>query len=181
MTPLALLGALAIGLTLGLLGSGGSILTVPVLVYIVGVPEKAAIAESLAIVGLIAGGGVIPFVFKRLVSWSTVMLFSLPGMVGAYMGALAATRISARVQLILFAVLMLSAAGLMLRRSVAHADSTPHNPADPTAPGGNAHAPASNASNAPGSSPETGIRDGDRPGASGSACSPDWSASAAAF
>jgi uncharacterized protein len=49
-------------------------------------------------------------------------------MVGAYMGALAATRISARVQLILFAVLMLSAAGLMLRRSVAHADSSPHNP-----------------------------------------------------
>jgi uncharacterized protein len=148
VTPLALLGALAIGLTLGLLGSGGSILTVPVLVYLVGVPEKAAIAESLAIVGLIAGGGVIPFAFRRLVSWSTVLLFSLPGMVGAYMGALAATRISARVQLILFAVLMLSAAGLMLRRSVAHADSTPHNPADPTAPGASAGANAkpSNAS-----------------------------------
>jgi uncharacterized membrane protein YfcA len=134
---------LAIGLTLGLLGSGGSILTVPVLVYLVGIPEKAAIAESLAIVCLIAGGGVIPFIFRRLVSWSTVMLFSLPGMVGAYMGALAATRISARVQLILFAVLMLSAAGLMLRRSVAHADSKPHNPAnpaDPSAPGANTSA-----------------------------------------
>jgi uncharacterized protein len=135
VTPLALLGALAIGLTLGLLGSGGSILTVPVLVYLVGVPEKAAIAESLAIVGLIAGGGVIPFIVRRLVSWSTVLLFSLPGMVGAYMGALAATRISARVQLILFAVLMLSAAGLMLRRSVAHADSAPHSPTGPTSPG----------------------------------------------
>lgn len=140
MTPLALLGALAIGLTLGLLGSGGSILTVPVLVYLVGVPEKAAIAESLAIVCLIAGGGVIPFIFRGLVSWSTVMLFSLPGMVGAYMGALAATRISARVQLILFAMLMLSAAGLMLRRSVAHADSAPH---DPSAPG------SANSSDAP--------------------------------
>jgi uncharacterized membrane protein YfcA len=137
VTPLALLGALAIGLTLGLLGSGGSILTVPVLVYVVGVPEKAAIAESLAIVCLIAGGGVIPFIFRRLVSWSTVMLFSLPGMVGAYMGALAATRISARVQLILFAVLMLSAAGLMFRRSVAHADSSPHKPAHPTHTGPN--------------------------------------------
>ncbi len=40
MTPLAWLGALAIGLTLGLLGSGGSILTVPVLVYLVGVPDR---------------------------------------------------------------------------------------------------------------------------------------------
>jgi uncharacterized protein len=139
VTPLALLGALAIGLTLGLLGSGGSILTVPVLVYLVGVPEKAAIAESLAIVCLIAGGGVIPFIVRRLVSWSTVLLFSLPGMVGAYMGALAATRISARVQLILFAVLMLSAAGLMLRRSVAHADSKPHNPAEPESSAPTAH------------------------------------------
>lgn len=129
MTPLALLGALAIGLTLGLLGSGGSILTVPVLVYVVGVPEKAAIAESLAIVCLIAGGGVIPFIFKRLVSWSTVMLFSLPGMIGAYMGALAATRISARVQLILFAVLMLSASALMLRRK--RVDASAQEPAEP--------------------------------------------------
>lgn len=140
VTPLAVLGALAIGLTLGLLGSGGSILTVPVLVYLVGIPEKAAIAESLAIVCLIAGGGVIPFIFRRLVSWSTVLLFSLPGMVGAYLGALAATRISARVQLILFAVLMLSAAGLMLRRSVAHADSSPLNPKKAGANAGDAPA-----------------------------------------
>ena len=51
---LVLLGALLVGLTLGLLGSGGSILTVPVLVYVLGHDDKAAIAESLAIVGTIA-------------------------------------------------------------------------------------------------------------------------------
>ena len=50
----ALLGALAIGLSLGLLGSGGSILTVPVLVYLLGQDEKTAIAGSLFIVGSIA-------------------------------------------------------------------------------------------------------------------------------
>jgi uncharacterized membrane protein YfcA len=116
VSSLAWVGALVIGLTLGLLGSGGSILTVPVLVYLVGEPEKAAIADSLAIVGLIAAGGVVPYLRRGLVSWPTVLLFSLPGMAGAYLGALAATRVSGRVQLILFAVLMFSAAALMLRR-----------------------------------------------------------------
>jgi uncharacterized protein len=127
VTPLAWLGALVIGLTLGLLGSGGSILTVPVLIYLVGVPEKAAITESLAIVGLIAGGGVLPYIRKGLVSWSTVLLFSVPGMFGAYLGALAATRVSIRLQLILFGGLMLSAAILMLRAPMgAHAEAPTH-------------------------------------------------------
>lgn len=57
---LALLGALLIGLSLGLLGSGGSILTVPVLVYLLGEPPKQAIAESLLIVGGIALLGGLP-------------------------------------------------------------------------------------------------------------------------
>ena len=51
---LVLLGALLVGLTLGLLGSGGSILTVPVLTLVIGQHEKVAIASSLAIVGGIA-------------------------------------------------------------------------------------------------------------------------------
>ena len=56
---LAVPGAIAIGLSLGLLGSGGSILTVPVLVYLVGQDEKVAIAGSLFIVGSIAVAAVI--------------------------------------------------------------------------------------------------------------------------
>lgn len=57
---LAWIGAALIGLSLGLLGSGGSILTVPVLVYLVGEPDKLAIAESLAIVGGISLVGAVP-------------------------------------------------------------------------------------------------------------------------
>jgi uncharacterized membrane protein YfcA len=117
MTPLAWLGALAIGLTLGLLGSGGSILTVPVLVYLVGEPDKIAIAESLAIVGLIAAIGALPYAKRGLVSWTTVLLFGVPGMAGSYVGALAAKSIPGHVQLMLFAVLMLAAALSMLRPS----------------------------------------------------------------
>ena len=63
--PWIILGAIAIGLSLGMLGSGGSILTVPVLTYLVGQPEKLAIASSLAIVGGISLLGVIPYAVRR--------------------------------------------------------------------------------------------------------------------
>ena len=64
---LALPGALAIGISLGLLGSGGSILTVPVLHYLLGQPEKVAIGGSLLVVGLIALAACIPHARRRQV------------------------------------------------------------------------------------------------------------------
>ncbi len=115
MTLLAWLGALAIGLTLGLLGAGGSILTVPVLVYLVGEPAKAAVAESLAIVGAIAAVGALPYARKRLVAWPTVLLFSVPGMMGSYAGAAAGKFVTGTVQLTAFSGLMLVAALSMMR------------------------------------------------------------------
>jgi uncharacterized membrane protein YfcA len=115
MTLISWLGALGIGLTLGLLGAGGSILTVPVLVYLVGEPPKAAVAESLAIVGAIAAVGAVPYARKGLVSWHTVLLFSLPGMMGSYVGAVAGKYVSGDVQLTAFSGLMLVAALLMMR------------------------------------------------------------------
>ncbi len=111
----ALIGAVAIGLVLGLLGSGGSILTVPVLVYLVGVPDKVAIAESLAIVGLIAAVGVIPYARQKLVDWHSVLYFGVPGIIGTYGGAALARWVPGAVQLALFAIVMLLAAALMLR------------------------------------------------------------------
>lgn len=77
---LSLLGALLIGITLGLLGSGGSILTVPVLVYLLGHADKVAIAESLAIVAGIALVGIVPYARSHQVDWRSVMYFGLPGM-----------------------------------------------------------------------------------------------------
>ena len=84
---LALPGALAIGLSLGLLGSGGSILTVPILVYLLGQDEKVAIASSLAIVGTIALVGSLPFLQQKRIAWRAVFLFGVPGMLGTYIGA----------------------------------------------------------------------------------------------
>lgn len=109
------LGAICVGFSLGLLGSGGSILTVPILVYLVGDSEKVAIAESLAIVGTIAVIGLVPFALQRRVEWSTVALFGAPGMAGAYIGAAISKFLPGSVQLLGFALVLLLAAVMMLR------------------------------------------------------------------
>ena len=115
------LGAIAIGLSLGLLGSGGSILTVPVLVYLLGQDEKVAIAGSLAIVGSIALAGALPYLARRQVDWRSLAWFGLPGMLGTWTGAWLAAFVTGQTQLLVFAVVMLLAAGLMLRHP-----SAPH-------------------------------------------------------
>ncbi|SEJ65117.1 hypothetical protein SAMN04488058_11314 [Deinococcus reticulitermitis] len=111
----AWIGAALIGLSLGLLGSGGSILTVPVLVYLVGEPEKLAIAESLAIVGGISLVGAIPYALGRQIDWRSVLWFGVPGVVGTFLGAALSVYLSGVVQLLLFAVVMLLAAVMMFR------------------------------------------------------------------
>ena len=117
------LGAIAIGLSLGLLGSGGSVLTVPVLIYLLGQDEKTAIAGSLFIVGSIALAGGLQFLRAGFIQWRSVVLFGVPGMIGTWCGALLATWVPGVVQLSLFALVMLVASVLMLRPiDLAHAD-----------------------------------------------------------
>ncbi len=119
----AIPGAIAIGLSLGLLGSGGSILTVPVLVYLVGQDEKLAIAGSLFIVGSIALAGSLQYLRAQLIQWRSVVVFGIPGMAGTWLGAWLAAFIPGITQLALFAVVMLVASVLMLRPlDLAHAD-----------------------------------------------------------
>ena len=110
----ALLGALAIGLSLGLLGSGGSILTVPVLHYLIGQPEKLAIGGSLLVVGVIAAAACVPYALSRQVDWRNVAWFGVPGMAGAWLGATLARWVPGPVQLALFAGVMLLASWRML-------------------------------------------------------------------
>ena len=105
--PLALAGALVVGLSLGLLGSGGSILTVPILVYLLGQPDKLAIAGSLAIVGGVSLIGAVPYALKRQVEWRSVVFFGVPGMGGALLGATVARYVSGSLQLLLFALVIM--------------------------------------------------------------------------
>jgi uncharacterized membrane protein YfcA len=115
MSPVAWLGAFWIGIILGLFGSGGSIVTVPLLVYVVHQTEKVAIAGSLGIVGSIAlVGGAVAAVRKR-VHWRSVMFFGPAGMVGTYGGVWLASFVSGGVQLLVFAGVMGLAALFMLR------------------------------------------------------------------
>jgi uncharacterized membrane protein YfcA len=113
---LVLLGACAIGLSLGLMGSGGSILSVPVLVYLADQPEKVAIAGSLVIVGSIALLGSLTCMRQNLVAWSTVLIFGLPSMIGTYAGAGLSVYFSGITQLAIFAGVMLLASYFMLRQ-----------------------------------------------------------------
>jgi uncharacterized membrane protein YfcA len=106
-------GAALVGLSLGLLGSGGAILTVPILVYLVGHDEKTAIAESLAIVGAIALAGALRAAARRRLDFGNALLLGVPGIIGTYAGATAARYIPGAMQLVMLAVLMLTAAVLM--------------------------------------------------------------------
>jgi len=107
-------GALAIGLSLGLLGSGGSILTVPVLVYLVGQDEKQAVAGSLLVVGLIALASALGYLRRRELDVRAVLAFGIPGMAGTWAGAWSSAFIPGAAQLALFALVMAAAATFML-------------------------------------------------------------------
>ena len=108
-------GAIAIGISLGLFGSGGSVLTVPVLVYLLGQDEKTAIAGSLFIVGSIALAGSLRYLRANVVQWRSVLTFGVPGMIGTWTGAELSVFMSGAMQLALFAVVMIVASVLILK------------------------------------------------------------------
>ncbi|TYB42972.1 sulfite exporter TauE/SafE family protein [Actinomadura chibensis] len=127
---LTLAAALAIGASLGLLGGGGSILTVPLLVYVAGVDTKQAIAMSLFVVGATALAGVLPHARAGRVRWRTGLLFGAAGMAGAYGGGRLAAYLPAGVLLAAFAVMMAVTAAAMLRHRGPGTPEGPEAPAD---------------------------------------------------
>ena len=104
-----------IGISLGLLGGGGSILAVPMLVYGADLEPKAAIATSLLVVGTTALFAMLPHAKSQNVEWRTGAIFSVTAMVGAYLGGLAASWFSGTTLLLLFAGMMLVTAVAMFR------------------------------------------------------------------
>ena len=77
-------GALLVGLVLGLIGGGGSILTVPVLVYLLGLNPVIATAYSLFVVGITSVVGAIQNLRKKLVDVKTAIIFSIPAFLAVY-------------------------------------------------------------------------------------------------
>jgi uncharacterized protein len=128
-----IIGAAIIGLTLGLLGSGGSAITVPVLVYLVGHSTKQSMAESMAIVGIICAVAAIPYGRARLIDWHSVWYFGIPGMVGTFFGAWLGGLATDALQLAVFGVVLVVASISMLRKSPPErsSDNPPPNAAAP--------------------------------------------------
>lgn len=111
---LALSLSIIIGLLLGLLGGGGSILTVPMLVYLLHVEPKTAITTSFVVVGISSLMALIPNAKRHSVCWKSGMFFGLSGMVGAYAGGRLAAHFSADVLMTLFGFISVSTGILML-------------------------------------------------------------------
>jgi uncharacterized protein len=107
--------ALLVGLSLGLLGGGGSILTVPILRYVLGIEGHQAIALSLLVVGTTSLAAVVPHARRGHVRFRTGILFGSAGMAGAYLAGRVAPLVPAALLLSAFALMMFATAFAMLR------------------------------------------------------------------
>lgn len=131
MSPLVLPLGLLIGLALGALGGGGSILTVPALVYLLDQDARAATTSSLLIVGLTSLIAVTPHARARRVRYGQGLMFGALGTGGSFTGSALASHVAPQVLLTAFACLMVGVAILMLHRSLRPRAAAGHE--DPTA------------------------------------------------
>ncbi|MFD1548038.1 sulfite exporter TauE/SafE family protein [Nonomuraea guangzhouensis] len=115
MIALTLTAAVLVGVTLGLFGGGGSILTVPVLVYLAGVPARQAIAMSLFVVAVTSAVSAIGHARAGRIRWRTGLIFGAAGMAGAYGGGLIGPYLPEVLLMASFAAMMLATAVAMIR------------------------------------------------------------------
>ena len=115
MIFLGYLLALIVGVTLGLLGGGGSILTVPILNYVMGMEPQEAIASSLVIVAITSAVALIPHWRGNRVSFSVGLPFGLASMVGAFLGGWSAQFVPGYILMLIFAVIMIATSVNMIR------------------------------------------------------------------
>jgi uncharacterized membrane protein YfcA len=114
MIIVALVLSLVIGLSLGLLGGGGSILTLPILRYVLHMEAHPAIAVSLLVVGTTSLAALVPHARRGRVRWRTGAVFGAASMVGAFAAGRVAHLVPAAVLLVLFGTMMLATAVAMM-------------------------------------------------------------------
>lgn len=115
MFLLVVLAGAATGIVLGLFGSGGSIIALPALMYLLGIEAKSAIAMSLGIVAVTASITAWDHWRHRNVDLRVAMVFGLFGVIGTFAGAKVGVLMPVVVQLVLFALVMYAAAWKMLK------------------------------------------------------------------
>jgi uncharacterized membrane protein YfcA len=109
-----------IGVLLGLLGGGGSTLTVPMLTFVTGLAARSAITTSLVVVGVTSTVGAVAHARAGRVQWRPAVLLGVTGMAGAYIGGRIATHIPERFTMIVFAAIMITSAVALLRDRAGH-------------------------------------------------------------
>lgn len=114
-----------IGLTAGLLGSGGSIFTLLLLIHLAGLDLASAITTSMAIVAGSSGVALVPYARARAVLWRDGFNFGAVSMIGAYLGGRISTRIPSNVLMAIFAATVIAASATMLRKPSLHAENRP--------------------------------------------------------
>ncbi len=108
-----------VGLSLGLLGGGGSILAIPLLLYLVGLKNPHIVIGTTALaVSVNSYFNLIPHWRANHVRWKPAIGFAIPGIVGAAVGAELGRRLHGSTLLFLFAILMLVIAASMVRRAM---------------------------------------------------------------
>jgi uncharacterized membrane protein YfcA len=113
---LGLASGMLVGFSLGLVGGGGSILAVPLMIYVVGVPDPhVAIGTSAAAVAANAAMNLSNHARGGTVRWSCALVFAGAGIAGAFAGSVAGKMLDGQKLLALFALLMLVIAVLMLK------------------------------------------------------------------
>lgn len=112
------LGGLVVGLSLGLIGAGGAILSMPIFVLVLGHATQVAVIEALAVTGSVAFVSAVRASFARLVDFRRAAAFALPGIAGAWAGGPIGKMLDDRVQAALFAGLALVAAWRLFRPRV---------------------------------------------------------------
>ena len=138
MEILGYIASIAIGISLGLIGGGGSILTVPVLVYLFQVDAVLATAYSLFIVGLTSAVGTVGYFRKGLVNVKTAIVFGIPSIIAVFatrawivpaipkevfrVGDFMVTK--SLLMMLLFAILMIAASYSMIKKDKPKADNS---------------------------------------------------------
>ncbi|OJF69991.1 permease [Alteromonas sp. V450] len=130
--------AVLMGMVLGVIGAGGSILTVPILVYLMGVSPSVATGYSLLLVGTTAAFGAIKYFREGLINVKTSLLFAIPSVVAVFLSraylmpaipdTLAFQTLTVDKELgimVLFATLMLASAGMMLKKAYSKSATAP--------------------------------------------------------
>lgn len=119
----AILSGSVVGLVLGIVGGGGSIIAVPLLLYVVGIPSThAAVGTSAVAVAVSAFANLMTKLRQGLVKWPCVLVFSAAGLIGNFGGSSFALRVDGKQLLVAFGILMTIVGMVMLLRRDADGD-----------------------------------------------------------